>query len=92
MWRNPLIRSFIISLLYVGFSTFCLLSLYPKSPTYFEWSMLGVLITIPVSFISFGILYMEADNQYILWIQGAMFFIFWWFVYRIYVKKSQKKC
>lgn len=74
----------------MGLGTFCLLSLYPDSPTYFEWSILGVLITIPVSFISYGVLYMEPNNQYILFIQGVMAIIFWWFIYQRIKNKKRR--
>lgn len=44
----------IISIVYVGIGTLAVCSLYPKDLFYGEWSLWGVILTFPVTIISFG--------------------------------------
>ena len=53
-----------IALIYVGFGTLSVCSVYPADVFYGEWSLLGLLITFPVTFISFGYRYAEAESLY----------------------------
>ncbi|HDY89910.1 MAG TPA: hypothetical protein ENH82_17550 [bacterium] len=86
-----LLKSFFVSFLYVGFGTFSLIAMSPLSPVYWEWSSLGLLITMPVSFLGFGIMFMERNYLLLFLIQTGVFLIFWLIVYRIWVKKARKK-
>lgn len=80
--KSPLIKSLIISLVYVGIGTLSLLSLYPQSPIGTEIAWLGLLLTLPVTFISFGIMYTESDSlNSILLTQLIVLFIFWFLAY-----------
>ncbi|MBF9254182.1 hypothetical protein I2I11_12830 [Pontibacter sp. 172403-2] len=76
-------KAFFISLIYVGVGTLCLLSMYADSPLYGDWAFFGALITLPVTFASFGLLYMEPERFGLaLLIQAIMFFVMWYLVYR----------
>lgn len=90
--KNILLKSFLVGFLYVGLGTLSVLGMYPDSPVYSEWSMLGVLITMPVSVLGFGIAYMESDNyELIFLVQTGIFLVFWLIVYQVWVKRSKKK-
>ena len=84
-----LIKSFIISLLYVGFGTLSLVSMSPSGPIYWEWSMIGLLLTFPVTFISFSVMFMEKNYYALLSIQSIVFCVFWLLLYR-FLKKNSK--
>jgi hypothetical protein len=69
-------RALMIALIYVGLATFSICSIYPDDLFYGQWSLIGLLITFPVSIISFGYRYAEADSLYpILIIQLVMFIL-----------------
>lgn len=53
-----------IALLYVGLGTLSVCSVYPSDPFYGSWSTFGLLITFPVSVISFGYRFAESQNLY----------------------------
>lgn len=90
--NNPiLLKSFLVSFLYVGFGTLSITGMYPDSPVYWEWSMLGFLITMPVSVIGFGIMYMEKNYELTFLVQTGIFFLFWLIVYRVWMKMTRKK-
>ncbi|MGV8995292.1 MAG: hypothetical protein ACOH1O_14425 [Flavobacterium sp.] len=68
--------AFKISLFYVGFGTLSVCSVYPKDLFYGDWSLYGLLITFPVSVLSFGYRYAESNLLYpVFLIQLIMFFI-----------------
>jgi len=91
--RKPIyIKTFFISVLYVGLGTVSVLGMYPESPIYWEQSFIGFLITFPVSVLSFGIAYMESENyELVLLVQLGMFFLFWFILYRIMLRRQKKK-
>lgn len=91
---NRLIKrnSLMFSLIYVGLGTISVLGMYPESPVYWEWSFLGLLITLPVSALSFGISYMESGNYVlILLIQFGVFILCWLIVYRVMLRRQGRK-
>ena len=77
--RFPLIlKSFWISLLYVGLGTISVLSVYPSSPLYGGWVLIALFITFPVTCISFGIMYSDNNAQAtVLVVQAVVFCVFW---------------
>ena len=84
-------NSLVMSLAYVGLGTLSVLSLYPSFPLSGEWAWIGVIVTFPVSFIGFGIAYMEPDNYVtILLIQLLVFGLFWFISYRVLLKRYSK--
>lgn len=89
--KNILLRSVFVSALYVGFSTYSLLGMSPQSPLFWEWSTVGLLITMPVSFIGFSLMYGEWNPSLLILIQFGIFLLFWLIVYRIMLKRQKKK-
>ncbi len=80
--KRLLFKSLIISIIYVGIGTLSLLSLYPQSPINTVIAWLGLLLTLPVTFIGFGIMYTEPDTlNSILLTQLILFFLFWFLTY-----------
>ena len=53
-----------LTLVYVGFGTFAICSAYPHDSFFGDWALWGVLITLPVNFISFG--YRYGNSHYYL--------------------------
>ena len=84
-------NSLIISMAYVGLGTLSVLSLFPSFPLSGQWAWIGVLITFPVSFIGFGIAYMEPDNYVVVLLaQAVVFGLFWFIVYRLLLSRYSK--
>ncbi|KFC22597.1 hypothetical protein [Epilithonimonas lactis] len=66
----------ILSAIYVGIGTLAVCSIYPKDLFYGNWSLVVLLITFPVTIISFGYRYAEADSLLpVFVIQFVMFII-----------------
>ena len=66
----------IISAIYVGIGTLAVCSIYPKDLFYGNWSLIVLLITFPVTIISFGYRYAEADSLLpVFMIQSVMFIL-----------------
>ncbi|HWW42980.1 hypothetical protein [Pedobacter sp.] len=86
------ITSLLISFLYVGLGTVCILSLSPSSRLYGEWIFPALLITLPASFISLGIAFLDADAAgLIMIIQFITFLIFWLVAFQILKSFKKKK-
>jgi len=86
MSKKAYYNSLVISLLYVGVGTISVLCLYP--PYYADWVLLAALLTIPVNFISFGLMYSDSGNWLlVLPIQLVVFFLTWLLVYKWLKKK-----
>lgn len=84
------ILAFRISLFYVGLGTLSVCSIYPDDLFYGDWSLFGLLITFPVSIISFGYRYAEADLLYpVFFIQLIMFFLTF-LILSSFIKNKQK--
>ena len=80
--RRVTLKSFYISIGYVGIGTVALFSMSPGSPLYFDWIVLINILTMPVCFLGFGILY-GGGNESLLIALGAqivVFFIFWFII------------
>ena len=67
-------RAFIISLVYVGFGTISICSTSGSDLFYGDWAMYGVLITFPVTIISFG--YRFAETNYLIPVIIIQFIMF----------------
>ena len=84
-------RSLIISLVYVGLGTISVLSMYPDSPLFGSWVIFALFITLPVNFISIGVMYADPKAiVLVLIIQLAYFLLFWFIVYSI-IKRRYKR-
>ncbi|MNK03716.1 hypothetical protein D3C87_215660 [compost metagenome] len=90
--RNKFYKlSFIYSLSYVGLGTLSILSLYPSSLFYGEWVFIALLITLPVNFVSFVVVFSEADaTGLVLIVQALMFLIFWLILYNVLMSINRK--
>ncbi|WP_395063532.1 hypothetical protein [Flavobacterium sp.] len=68
--------AFKISFIYVAIATLSVCSIYPDDFFYGEWSLIGLVVTFPVSIISFGYRFAESNLLYpVFIIQLVMFFI-----------------
>jgi hypothetical protein len=80
--KEAIVKSFVFSLLYVGLGTLSLFSLYPTFFLSGDWAWIGFLLTIPVSAIGFGVIFMEPENEaLVLLIQLIHLIILWLFAY-----------
>jgi len=77
-------RALVFSICYVGFATIALFSMYPESFLHGDWALMSLLITFPISILSFGLIYSGVENaQYIIpVIQIVMFLLTWYLSYR----------
>jgi len=81
--------AFWIAFVYVGLGTLSVCSLYPADYFYGDWSLYVLLITFPVSIISFGFRFAEADIIYpVFIIQFAMFILTFYILSLLTKKKS----
>ena len=65
--------SILITVLYVGLSLISVCSVYPDDLFYGDWSWIGILITFPISIISFGFRFATSELLYpVFIIQGFM--------------------
>jgi hypothetical protein len=87
-------NSFYVALIYVGVGTSLLFiwTGHDNDLIVIVYSILA-LLTLPVTFIGWGITYSEADRPtlLILGIQLIIFFIFWLVVYRYLVNKYTRE-
>jgi hypothetical protein len=89
-------ESLYISILYVGLGTISLLAI--ASPTLMEVEFISILftsiflLTMPVSFLGFGILYAEGQDGmgYALLAQMIVFLIFWFISYRFILERKRR--
>ncbi len=66
----------IISAIYVGIGTLAVCSIYPKDLFYGDWSLFVLILTVPVTIVSFGYRYAEIDYLIpVLIIQFVMFIL-----------------
>ena len=82
--------AFYIALSYVGFGTLSVCSVCPADPFYGEWSLFGLLITLPVSIISFGYRYAEANLLYPVYIIQIIMFILTFLILTAFYKDEEK--
>lgn len=79
-------RALRIAFIYVGFATLTVCSVYPSDPLYGDWSLFGLIITLPVSMISFGYRYGDAESLYPVFIIQFVMFILTFLVLSRFVK------
>ncbi len=82
--------SLLFSLPYVGLGTYSLLGMSRSGPYYLENADIGFLLTLPVSFLGFGILFSEKDSFHIvILIQIGVFLLFWYLVYKFLLNRGK---
>jgi hypothetical protein len=89
---SALKKSFFITLIYVGIGTICVLFSGLKSPQneFIDGVMTFImLITIPVTCISFGIMYSSPNYSAVLIVQSVVFLLFWLIAFLILNRKRK---
>lgn len=85
-------NSLIFSVCYVGFATIALFSMFPDSILHGDWALMSMILTMPVSVISFGVIFGGGDQPYasllVFLIQSVMFLLTWYISYKIFRKKD----
>lgn len=77
-------------IIYQMIALISLFGCYPKDIFYNEYSIVGILFTLPISFISFGFRYAERDSEFIvIGIQFCIFLIF--LLIYFFLKKHNKE-
>ena len=80
--------AYLIAFIYVGVGTFSILSMYPHNLFYGEWVMWGVLLTLPVNFIGWAILYSDPEQHaLVIPVQIVVFILVGWLLFRLVFKK-----
>jgi hypothetical protein len=82
------ILALMIALIYVGLGTLAVCSVYPSDTFYGDWSLYGLLITFPVSVISFGYRYADSLLLYPVFIIQTVMFIMTFFILQLFIKKN----
>ncbi|WP_126651604.1 hypothetical protein [Chryseobacterium aureum] len=77
----------LISILYVGTGTLAVCSAYGSDPLYGEWTLYALLVTFPVSILSFGYRYADPGIWPVLLIQFIMFLITF-FILSLFIKSK----
>jgi hypothetical protein len=81
--------AFKISLFYVALGTLSVCSVYPKDLFYGDWSLYGLLLTFPVSIISFGFRYAESNLLYPVFIIQLIMFFITFFLLSLFIKDKK---
>ncbi len=87
--EQAIIKSATVALVYVGFATFTVLNSSGSSPYYGDWVLVALLLTFPVSIISFGITYADKEAYLLISsVQFVMFLITGWLIYIVVYRKK----
>jgi hypothetical protein len=90
--RNRYIKALVITLIYVGVGTFSVCSVYPSDAFSGMWALFGLILTLPVSIISFSYRYANAQNlQPIFVIQAIMLVPTYLFIVFVFLKNKKPK-
>lgn len=71
--------------------TLAVCSVYPKDLFYGVWSLYVLLITFPVTIISFGYRYTESDSLFVVVIIQFAIFILTFLILSLFIKTKSKK-
>jgi len=82
-------RAFIISLTYVGFGTLSVCSISGSDFFYGDWAIFGLLITFPVTIISFGYRFAEANSFIPVLIIQFIMFVLTFILLSLIIKKDK---
>ena len=90
--RNKYLKAFVITFAYVGLGTLSVCSVYPDDTFSGMWALFGLVITLPVSIISFAYRFADAKNiQPVFIIQAIMFILTYLFVIVVIMRRDKKK-
>jgi len=84
-------KSFFISLIYVSIGTIAVLSMYPGSFLSGDWMVFVLLATLPVNFISVGVMYADSTAVGTVLIIQIAFFFLCWFIINYILKIREEK-
>jgi hypothetical protein len=79
-------RALQIAVIYVGFATLTVCSVYPADLFYGEWCLFGLMITFPVSIISFGYRYADVESLYPVFIIQFVMLVLTFLVLSTFIK------
>lgn len=79
-----------IAVIYVGCATLSVCSVYPADPFYGEWSLYGLIFTFPVSLLSFGYRYADANSLSPVFFIQFIMFILTFFILSRFLKDKKK--
>ncbi len=82
--------AFWIAICYVGFGSLAVCSVYPADIFYGSWSLWGLLITFPVTIISFGYRYAQADTIYQIFIIQFVMFLLTFLILSSFIRRKKK--
>ncbi|WP_177766300.1 hypothetical protein [Flavobacterium sp. I3-2] len=88
--RNRKLAGF-IAFLYVGLGTLSVCSIYPADPLYGNWSLYGLLISLPVSAVSFGYRFAESKIIYPVFIIQFAMFLLTFLILSVFIKPKKNK-
>jgi hypothetical protein len=76
----------------VGFGTLAVCSVYPGDTFYGSWTLIALILTLPVTIVSFGYRFAEAHILYPVYIiQFVMFLIMFSSISIFYKSRDKKK-
>lgn len=79
--------AFLISLVYVSIGTLSVCSVYPGDYFYGDWSLYGLLLTLPVSILSFGYRYGDAESLFPICSIQLIMFAITFLIVRTFIRK-----
>jgi len=83
-------RALLCAILYVGFGTLAVCSVYPKDLFYGEWTLYALFVTFPVSIISFGYRYAESNNLVPVFVIQFFMFVVTFLLFSTFIKNKTK--
>ena len=92
MDRKAFYQTFIGCFLYVLIGTIALFSLNRTAPLHGDWALYALFFTLPVTVVSFSVLFASSDlTILVLIIQFIMFILTWRIMYPPLFKRFKKK-
>lgn len=79
-----------MSLFYVGLGTLSVCSIYPDDLFYGNWSLFVLVVTFPVSIVSFGYRYAEPNLLYPVFLIQLIMFGLTFLILSSFIKNKQK--
>jgi hypothetical protein len=88
--KSVFLKAFLITFIYVGLATLTVCSVYPSDPTYGDWSLWALIITLPDSIISFGFRFGNSNDLVPVFIIQLFMFILTYLVVASILLKKEK--
>ncbi|MGC4128460.1 MAG: hypothetical protein QM564_02635 [Bergeyella sp.] len=81
----------IISAIYVGLGTFAICNAYGSDALYGDWTIYTIVITFPVTIISFGYRYAEPNSLIPVYIIQFIMFVLTFLLLSLFIKEKPVK-